>query len=34
MHDLATISTIQDTQPILGKDRIASLTVENYRKIT
>ena len=33
MHELATISKIQDIQPIPGKDRIVLATVENYRSI-
>ena len=33
MHDLATISIIQDIQPIPDKDRIVLATVENYRSI-
>ena len=33
MHDLATISIIQDIQPIPGKDRIVLATVENYHSI-
>lgn len=33
MHDLATISTIQDIRPIEGKDRIVLATVENYHSI-
>ena len=33
MHDLATISVIQDIRPIEGKDRIELATVENYNSI-
>ena len=33
MHDLATISVIQEIQPIEGKDRIVLTTVENYHSI-
>ena len=33
IHDLATISVIQDIRPIEGKDRIELATVENYNSI-
>lgn len=33
MHDLATISVIQEIVPIEGKDRIVLATVENYHSI-
>ena len=33
MHDLATVSVIQEIQPIEGKDRIVLATVENYHSI-
>lgn len=33
MHELATISKIQDIQPIPDKDRIVLATVENYHSI-
>lgn len=33
MHDLSTISVIQEIIPIEGKDRIVLATVENYHSI-
>ena len=33
MHDLATVSVIQDIRSIEGKDRIVLATVENYHSI-
>lgn len=33
MHELATVSVIQDIRPIEGKDRIVLARVENYDSI-